>query len=24
MIPYLTRVFGAEYAAAKRKEWIQE
>jgi hypothetical protein len=24
MIPYLTRVFGADYAAAKRKEWIQE
>ena len=24
MIPYLTRVFGAEYAAAKRREWIKD
>lgn len=24
MIPYLTRVFGAEYAAARRREWIRE
>jgi hypothetical protein len=24
MIPYLTRVFGTEYAAAKRREWIRD
>jgi hypothetical protein len=24
MIPYLTRVFGAEYVAARRREWIRE
>lgn len=24
MIPYLTRVFGAEYALARRREWIKE
>ena len=24
MIPYLTRVFGVEYAAARRREWIRE
>jgi hypothetical protein len=24
MIPFLTRMFGAEYAAAKRGEWIKE
>jgi hypothetical protein len=24
MIPFLTRMFGAEYAAAKRREWIKE
>jgi hypothetical protein len=24
MIPFLTRMFGVEYAAAKRREWIKE
>jgi hypothetical protein len=24
MIPYLARVFGAEYAAARRREWVKE
>lgn len=24
MIPYLTRVFGAEYASARRREWVRE
>ena len=24
MIPYLTRVFGAEYAAASRREWVKD
>jgi hypothetical protein len=24
MIPYLTKVFGADYAAAKRREWVKE
>lgn len=24
MIPWLTKVFGAEYAAAKRREWVGE
>ncbi len=24
MIPYLERVFGADYAAARRREWIKE
>lgn len=23
MVPYLTRVFGADYAAARRREWIK-